>query len=198
MSVPERSPERDAAIDAMLPLVAAEGWTVTALRTAAGPDADLLFPGGAPDMVEAHSDLADRRMAEDAAAFDMSGLGVGRRVRLVVAHRLRRQEGDKAVVRRGLGVLGVPGRGVLAARVLGRTVDAVWVAAGDESAGFSWYSKRATLAAVYSATVLFWLRDGSEGSAETMAFLDRRLAGVGRIGTVRRRLSRLVPGGGEG
>lgn len=47
------------------------------------------------------------------------------------------------------------------------------------------------LAAVYSATVLFWLRDGSEDDAATLAFLDRRLAGIGRIGRLRGRASKL-------
>jgi len=48
---PERSAERDAALEALLPNVPFDGWTVTALRRAAGPDADLLFPGGAAEMV---------------------------------------------------------------------------------------------------------------------------------------------------
>ena len=61
------------------------------------------------------------------------------------------------------------------------------LAAGDRSADFSWYTKRAILTAIYSTTVLFWLRDGSEGDAATLAFLDRRLAGVGRIGRIRQR-----------
>ena len=78
-----------------------------------------------------------------------------------------------------------------------RSVDAIWHAAGDRSADFSWYTKRAILAAVWTSTLLYWLRDTSEDDAATLAFLDRRLAGVGRIGSVRRRaeaaLSRLRP-----
>jgi len=38
------------------------------------------------------------------------------------------------------------------------------------------------LAGVYSATLLFWLNDESEGFAATWAFLDRRLAEVVKIG----------------
>ena len=60
----------------------------------------------------------------------------------------------------------------------------------------SWYSKRAILAAVYSTTLLFWLRDASGGPA-TEEFLDRRLQGVARIGKLKRTLSldRLRPQG---
>lgn len=188
MSAPERSPERDAALLAVVPLVPARGWTVEALQEAAGPDADLLFPGGPADMVEAWTDLADRQMEADAAAFDMTELGLTARVRTVIARRLQRQAPHKEAVRQGLAVLSLRGRGVLGARMLGRTVDAIWFAAGDTSADFSWYTKRAILAGVYGATLLFWLQDGSEGDADTLAFLERRLAGVGRIGQLRSRL----------
>ena len=189
MSLPERSPERDAAITAMLPLVATGGWTVATLLEAAGPDADLLFPGGATDMVEAYSDLGDRWMEGDAAALPIAGLRVSERVRAVIAGRFERNAPYKDAVRRALGVLAVPGRGVLAAQCTARTVDAIWHAAGDTSADFSWYTKRAILAGVYGTTLLYWLADGSENGEATLDFLDRRLAGVGRIGRARRRLS---------
>ncbi len=61
-------------------------------------------------------------------------------------------------------------------------MDAIWHLAGDRSADWSWYTKRAILAGVYGATLLYWLRDDSEDDEATLAFLDRRLAGVGRIG----------------
>jgi ubiquinone biosynthesis protein COQ9 len=71
-------------------------------------------------------------------------------------------------------------------------VDAIWHAAGDRSADFSWYTKRAILTVIYSATVLYWLRDVSEDDAATLAFLDRRLAVVGRIGRLRGGAGRLL------
>ena len=66
------------------------------------------------------------------------------------------------------------------------TIDAIWYAAGDNATDFSFYTKRLTLAAIYGATVLYWLDDRSEGFADTRAFIDRRLAGAARIGRVRR------------
>jgi ubiquinone biosynthesis protein COQ9 len=189
MSAPERSPERDAAIEAVLPHVATSGWTVATLLAAAGPDADLLFPGGPADMVECYCDLADRWMEQDAAAQPIEALRVPQRVRAVIAARLRRNEPYKDAVRRGLGVLAAPGRGVLAVQTTARTVDTIWYAAGDSSADFSWYTKRATLAAVYTATLLFWLKDSSSDSTSTLDFLDRQLGFVSRIGQIRRKMS---------
>ena len=64
----------------------------------------------------------------------------------------------------------------------------------------NWYTKRATLSGVYSATVLYWLGDQSDGYRETWGFLDRRIDDVMQIekakGQVRKSplLSRLMAG----
>lgn len=193
MGAPERSPERDAAIEAMLPLVGVSGWTAATLLAAAGPDADLLFPGGRLDMIEMYCDWADRQMEAGAAALDLAGQRVPARVRAVMALRFEQNRPYKDAVRRALGVLASPGHATLAARCTARTVDAIWHAAGDTSADFSWYTKRAILAGVYGATLLYWLRDDGWDDEATLAFLDRRLAGVGRIGKLRRWVERLRP-----
>jgi len=184
---PERSAERDAALEALLPNVPFDGWTVTALRRAAGPDADLLFPGGAAEMVEAWCDFEDRRM-EAAALGGLPGR-LPERVRGLIALRLASVRPHREAVRRALAVLALPRNAAVAARCTARTVDTIWFAAGDRSTDFSWYTKRATLASVYGAVLLYWLRDQSEDGAATLAFLDRRLAGVARFGAARRRFT---------
>jgi ubiquinone biosynthesis protein COQ9 len=189
---PERSAERDAAIAAILPNVPFDGWTRRALRAglaragASPDDADQLFPGGAADMIEAFCDLADRRMEAAAADFDPTQR-LHERVRAVIALRLEQNRPYKEAIRRALALLALPGHARLGAACTSRTVDAIWHAAGDRSADFSWYTKRGILGAVYGATVLYWLRDTSEDDAATLGFLDRRLASVGRIGAARRR-----------
>jgi aconitate hydratase len=50
----------------------------------------MLFPRGAMELVEAWADLADRRMAEDAAALDFSGQRAPARVRAVIAESFER------------------------------------------------------------------------------------------------------------
>ena len=195
MSPPERSPARDAAIEAMLPLVGEHGWTVATAIEAAGPDADLLFPGGPTDMVEAYCDLGDRWMEADAAKLPLAAMRLSGRVRAIIAARFERNRPYKDAVRRALGVLAVPGRALLAAQCTARTVDTIWHTAEDEATDFSWYTKRAILTAVYGLTLLFWLQDGSPDDEATMAFLDRRLAGLGRLGRARRRISGLIKPG---
>jgi ubiquinone biosynthesis protein COQ9 len=203
----ERSAERDALLDALVLRVPAEGWTMAAARRAAADagmdsaDAELLFPRGASELVEAWTDLADRRMAEDAAGLDFTGKRAPERVKAVLAARFARSRPHKEAVRRALGLLALPPYAAASARTLARTASAVWYAAGDSAVGFDWYTKRATLAAVYGATLLAWLNDPSDDDRETLAFLDRRLADAGRVGQVRKRveerLARLRPGRAE-
>jgi len=190
----ERSPERDAALHALLPLVPRRGWTVAALREAAGEDADLLFPGGAVEMAEAWADLADRRMEAGTALLGLEGRRLPDRVHATIALRLAQNRPHKDAVRRALAVLARPGAKAAAARATARTVSAIWYAAGDQSADFSWYTKRAILAGVYGSTLLRWLVDSSEDDGPTLAFLDRRLADVARIGGARRRLGAALRG----
>jgi ubiquinone biosynthesis protein COQ9 len=196
MNPPERSPERDAALQALLPRVPQQGWTQAALRDAlrdigADPlDAELLFPGGTPEIVEGYLDFADRRMERGAAQAGIDQLRLSARVRALIALRLAQAREERDAIRRLLAILALPANAPLTMTCTARTVDAIWHAAGDTSADVSWYTKRAILAAVYSATLLYWLRDFGEDDAATLTFLDRRLADVARIGKLRRRIEK--------
>ncbi|WP_298216420.1 COQ9 family protein [Acidocella sp.] len=186
--------EKQAAlIDALAQNAAFDGWTEKALRAAlAGlgrnPDeARLLFPGGRGEMIEAYFHLGDERMIARQRG-GMEGAGLTARVRAAAAARFALMAGEKEAARRALAWLVLPGNAPRLARIIARMADAVWHAAGDQSADMSWYSKRAILGAILSATLFYWLSDASPEAEKTMAFLDRRLAGVGRIGKLRARL----------
>jgi ubiquinone biosynthesis protein COQ9 len=187
-------PERDAVIDALLPQVPFDGWTMKSVRQALvslgqhPDDAPLLFPGGTGEMIAAYCALADERMAAAATAADLAAYRVPGRVKAIIALRLEQARGDKEAIRRALAWLTIPTNAPVAAKTLAATVDTIWHAAGDISADFSWYTKRGILAGVYSSTLLYWLRDVSDEDEATLAFLDRRLADVGRVGKVRKTL----------
>ena len=182
----ERSPERDAAILATLPHVPRLGWTEAALEAGLhglGQDPMAhrwLFPRGPVGAVEAWSDLADRRMEEAAAREDLAALRIPDRIRRVIAIRLEGTEPQREAFRRGLALLTLPWNAAAAARSLARTADTIWAAAGDRSADFSWYTRRASLAGIYAATVTYWLREPASVPA-ALDFLDRRLADLARM-----------------
>ncbi|MDD2875811.1 MAG: COQ9 family protein [Acidiphilium sp.] len=200
MSPCEMVPARDAAvIRALLAEVPFDGWTRTALRRALAAcgrdpdDAAFLFPGGATDMIEAWSCLADRDMTEAAHAADLAAYRIPGRVRAIISLRFEQNRPHRAAIGRAIAILALPQNVKLAATITARTVDAIWHAAGDRSADFAWYTKRAILAGVYSSTLLFWLRDMSDNDADTIAFLDRRLGNVASITKARKQVEACVP-----
>lgn len=181
----EAGPDRDArdgALDAILPLVPLYGWQAKAiaegLRDAgmAPEDAEWMFPRGAISAIEAWIELADRRMEAAGLAADLAGLRTHERVRFLIKARLEAAEPHRDVLRAALSILALPWNAPIAARSLARSVSAIWYAAGDKSADFSWYTRRATLAAIYSATLAFWLSGRGQGLDAALEFLDRRLA----------------------
>jgi ubiquinone biosynthesis protein COQ9 len=183
----ERSEDRDSALRATLPHVPTLGWTRAALAAGLadlGRDAleqDWLFPRGPVEAIEAWCDLADRDMEAAAAAEDLSALRTPARIRRVIVIRLEQAVPHREAIRLALGHQSLPWNVPSAMRTVARTADAMWAAAGDTSADFSWYTRRATLAGVYGATLAFWLQDQDDGFPRTLAFLDRRLAGLAKL-----------------
>ena len=173
---------RDAALDAILPLVPLYGWQGSAIADGlkdagmAPEDAEWMFPRGAISAIEAWIELADRRMEAAGLAAGMASLRTHERVRFLIKARLEAAEPHRDALRAALSLLALPWNAPIAARSLARSVSAIWYAAGDTSADFSWYTRRATLAAIYSATLAFWLSGRGQGLDAALEFLDRRLA----------------------
>jgi ubiquinone biosynthesis protein COQ9 len=184
---------RDKVILAMLPDVPFEGWSRRALRHAAKhvdlTEAELssLFPRGVRDAVAAFSDWADRATETALAKRHPARLKLRERIALGVRTRLSVLEPHREAVRRMLAFLALPANLPLGPRLLYRTVDTLWYAAGDRSTDFSFYTKRGLLAGIYAATTLYWLDDKSPDHAATAEFLDRRIAEVMQIPKLRGR-----------
>lgn len=193
MKSPLAEQDRDRLIEAMLPDVAFDGWSHTALRIAArqidmpAEEAMALFPRGAPDIVAAFSRWADRTMLDWYEAAPPEAPSITARIRRAVNLRFEVVAPWREPVRRALSVLALPPHALLGMRLLYETVDGIWYAAGDASTDFSFYTKRATLAGVYTAALMYWLEDRSDDFADTRAFIDRRLADVARLGQARER-----------
>ena len=191
---------RDRILAEVLPHAAFDGWTRRTLKLAVA-DAGLppemalrAFPGGVNELVDHFADWADRRMLDELAGLDLDAMRVRDRVAAGVRARLEGLGPHREAVRRLLAYLAMPQNVPLAARLTWRTVDAIWYAAGDEAADFNYYTERGLLAPVYTATVLYWLADTSDGFADTWACLDRGIAGVMKIPAFGARIKKALGG----
>jgi ubiquinone biosynthesis protein COQ9 len=183
----DRDAVRTAIIDSTLPHVPFDGWTQASLQHGAedaGFDKVMalrVFPGGPVEAVEFWSQLTDRRMLQALEQRNLSEMKIRERIAAAIRMRLEQTAGHREAVRRALGLLAMPLNAGKGPALLWRTVDAVWYAAGDTATDFNYYTKRGLLAGVYSATLLYWLEDRSEGFANTWSFLDRRIGDVMRV-----------------
>jgi ubiquinone biosynthesis protein COQ9 len=191
---------RDDILAAALAHAAFDGWSERTLRAAAadlGLSADAAiraFPEGAVQLVRYWSEQSDRRMLEELEKRDLSSMRMRDRVAAGVRIRIEINAPHREAVRRALVVLGLPHNADVAARCTYDTVNAIWYAAGDASTDYNFYTKRALLAGVYAATVLYWLEDKSDQWVETWAFLDRRLDDAMKLPTLPSRFTKLFAG----
>ncbi len=185
---------RDRILVATLPHAAFDGWTRRALKAGVAdagltPDMALrAFPGGISQLVDHLADWADRRMVEELETMDLESMRVRDRIHTCVRVRLQVLDGYRESIRRLLSYLAMPQNAPLAVRLTWRTVDTIWYAAGDNASDFNYYTKRGLLTPVYMTTVLYWLGDVSEGSANTWTYLERRIANVMKIPAYQSRL----------
>ena len=177
---------KDRLLDAALPHVAFDGWSETTLRAAMSDSQTpeglgrALFPRGGVDMAIAYHQRGDAAMVERLAATDLTALRFRDRISTAVRFRLE-AVADPELARRGSALFSLPGHAADGARAIWGTADAIWCALGDTSRDINWYSKRATLSAVYASTLLFWLGDQSDGHQASWEFLDRRIENVMQI-----------------
>ena len=178
---------KEAVVKAALAHVPFDGFT-DAVLARAGKEAGAgdialarLFPDGPHSLVEAFSDWADAEMDARLAKAKLSAKKIRERITLAVRARLDVLAPHKEAARRAAAWLTLPPNAALGLKLLYRTTDAMWRAAGDTATDFNFYTKRAILAGVYSATLMRWFTDESEDERETDAFLARRIEDVMRF-----------------
>lgn len=178
-------------LDAALSHVPFDGWserTLAAAITESGVAPALarsLFPRGGVDLALAYHQRGDQAMVAALAQRNLAALRF--RDRIALAVRLRLEAADRELVRRGTTLFALPMHAADGARAIWQTADRIWTALGDSSQDLNWYTKRATLSAVYGATVLYWLGDESTGRQATWDFLDRRIEQVMQVETLKAR-----------
>ena len=188
MSSTDNTPEMF--VEAMLLHVPFDGWSDAAMQTTAeelglsASDVAALFPKGILSLVTIGSEDVDAKMVAEfmsrfADRFD--GMPVHTKIKELLLIRFEILQPHKEAVRKMIIFLAKPAQAELGSRLLYKTLDRVWRAAGDRSTDFNFYTKRTTLGAVYGSTLLAFLDDDTPDMQKTRDFLDRRLQDVAQI-----------------
>lgn len=175
-------------IDAALPNVVFDGWTMATLRAGAKTaglealEADRAFSGGVIEALNLWTHDVNRQLEQSLARdYALEAMKIRERIATAVMVKLRMMQPQREAVRRALAIYALPWHAADGLRGLYETVDVMWRAAGDTSTDWNFYSKRALLSKVYLSTLSVWLNDDSEGLSETEAFLRRRIDDVMQI-----------------
>jgi len=173
-----------------------DGWGEEAVKTAAaahGVDGELAlyaFADGPMAMISAWIAAIDLAMAGALPVDTLAALPIRERIRRLVRFRLDALTGQEEVLRSALAIMARPRHLVAAAKLGWHSADVMWRLAGDTAVDFNFYTKRATLAGIYAATLAVFMDDQSEGKAETQDFLGRRIEGVMRFEKLKSQLFR--------
>jgi ubiquinone biosynthesis protein COQ9 len=111
-------------------------------------------------------------------ALDLKSMKIRERIAATVKARIAALRPHKEAARRAAAFLSLPPHAAIGAKLVYRTVDAMWRGIGDTSTDFNFYTKRGILAAVYSSTLLRWFSDTSSGEVATEQFLADRIENV--------------------
>lgn len=180
------SPTESQILSASYRLIPSHGFTPTTLalgaqRVGYAPASTNLFPKGVVSLIEWHLEVQKNALASKAETIFSEDLqpggrapGVGNKVKALTWQRLLANKDIISRWQEALAVLAQPSNIPVSLSTLAALSDEIWFLAGDTSVDTSWYTKRASLSAIYAASELFMTTDRSEGFVETKEFLDRR------------------------
>ncbi|MEZ5690310.1 MAG: COQ9 family protein [Rickettsiales bacterium] len=183
----DKSNLRRQIIEKAIPIIDFEGWNQRTLGKAAleagysATDAIRAFSGGAIDAIDYYSEMLDEQMLESLQHYMVDGVKIRKRIENAVKLRLELHHPHREAAKKMAAIYSLPfyfHRGV---STLYKTVDKIWYGIGDTSTDFNFYTKRLTLAAVYSSTFSIWVNDNSIGYQNSWDFLERRIDDVMKI-----------------
>lgn len=176
--------KQDKILTEMLKLVPFDGWSAATLRAATQNSGlpehyeQVAFKNGHLDAIELFHTKID---TQTYAALDknaLTGMKIRDRIYHILDIRFKIMQEYKPVIRKTLQFLSQPQNISTGTKMLWNMADSAWYAAGDTATDFNHYTKRTTLMAVYSSTLLFWLEDNSKQHQDTSFFLKRRINNV--------------------
>ena len=148
-----------------------------------------LFKNGSIDFIDIFSEIVDLEVKENYNLIEFKPERVPEKIKKIIMIRLKLCQKYKEAVRSSISLTAIPANAKISFNMLYRTCNSMWKIAGDKSTDFSFYTRRISLAAIYTSTLLFWLNDNSNQNVETEFFLDRRLEGISKISRLKKPFS---------
>ena len=142
----------------------------------------FFFANGIVDVIDEYFQYVDREMMKKLESMDVEKLKIREKIIESVKARIEIIQPNKKSISKIIAFFSIPWNNGSGIGFLWRTCDLIWSqVAGDTSTDYNYYTKRTLLGGVYSSTLLFWLKDESEGAKETEKFLRNRVEDIIKI-----------------
>ncbi|KAF9184375.1 Ubiquinone biosynthesis protein coq9, mitochondrial [Haplosporangium sp. Z 767] len=177
------------------------GWTATSIAKAAEsmgypPILHGMFPRGGADLIDYFlQDCLNRLPLELEGRMD--GLSTTEKIKLSTLTRLGMIAPYIDRWPEALAIMGQPSNVSMSLNHLAKIVDEIWHLAGDTSADMNWYTKRASLAGVYTTTELYMTTDKTPNYQATQKFLERRFEDAATVGNATKNVLQLAEFGAK-
>ena len=135
------------------------------------------------NLVTYHLEQNDHHMLNKLEEMESQNLKVREKIKQALLIRFDLH--DYAVTKETAKYLMMPKNSDLAVMSLAKSCDKIWVFAGDQSTDFNYYTKRTLLGAVYSASVVFYLKraeDDNFSNKDLESFIEARIADTLKLG----------------
>eukprot|EP01119_Soliformovum_irregulare_P012099 TRINITY_DN3123_c0_g1_i1.p1 TRINITY_DN3123_c0_g1~~TRINITY_DN3123_c0_g1_i1.p1 ORF type:complete len:294 (-),score=52.50 TRINITY_DN3123_c0_g1_i1:76-957(-) len=176
-------------LEAALKQVKTHGWSKEALSVGAEtiklPSITHgVFPEGEYDLVNYFVDKSTRDWVSKIPTFRLEEMTPKERLKKLIQTRLEYNIPYMSHWPQAMAILAHPTHLPQSLHHASVLVDEILHQAGDRSVNFDWYTKRAGVLGIYTATELYMITDTSRGFESTWSFLDRRIDDMIGLGTI--------------
>ena len=149
-------------------------------------DLTYLFPNGYLDLLEVSLNELNKSLENKVKKINIINFPMSTRMKKILFERLEILNKEKIFFRKTFNHLILPQNAKIMKKILYNSVDNMWYLAGDNSTDFSFYTKRLTLAAIYTnALVIFFNKDVEQAKIN----IERNLNKISHIPKLKKRFS---------
>lgn len=178
-----------------------EGWSQQALEKAA-KDIGLepgylgvMYPGGIAEFTNEFVDECNNTAFNKTKNEDFKKLRTTQKVEELIYQRIatyHRELGDLNRLRKFAGYSANPAHVAGSARNIYDFASDVWYSLNDKSTDISYYTKRLSLSAIYTKSMLYSLGDKSDNLQQTRKFIQKSIDGLMKINKLKQKLNDFI------
>ncbi len=168
-----------------------EGWSKNLLKKLLSnkvKSSDLIyyFPNGYIDLLELSLTELNKSLEEKINKINIINFSKSKRMKKILLARLEILNEEKNFYKKTFNHLILPQNSKIMKKNLYKSVDNMWYLAGDDSTDFNFYTKRLTLAIIYTnALFVFFNKDIEQASIN----IDKNLKRISNIPKLKERFS---------